>query len=103
MDRKDLSWALTAGLAVSIAVASAVRPSTYYFPLILSPLLFLAALKRVSFIKAIGYCFVFLIFSYIPLFAWQLRNYHEVGSWRFSGIESINMYYYRAGAVLAHR
>jgi hypothetical protein len=34
---------------------------------------------------------------------WNVRNHREVGSWPFSAVEVVNLYWYRAaGAVPAH-
>ena len=35
--------------------------------------------------------------------AWNVRNKVEVGSWRFSGIEAVNLYWFRAAGVVAQR
>jgi hypothetical protein len=90
-------------LGLIIAIATFIRPATYYFPLFLLPFLFLCFRNRIPFIKlAYGTGLLFL-FAYVPLICWQVRNYKEVKSFRFTGIECMSMYYYRAGAVLAHR
>jgi hypothetical protein len=33
--------------------------------------------------------------------AWQVRNHETVGSWRFSGVEGVNMYWFRAAAAVS--
>ncbi|HEY8544810.1 MAG TPA: phospholipid carrier-dependent glycosyltransferase [Acidimicrobiales bacterium] len=39
--------------------------------------------------------------SLVLLGAWNVRNHFAAGSWRFSGVEAINLYWYKAGALEA--
>lgn len=94
----DVTWCAALGLAV--AAASMIRPTTYYFPLVV--VVFIAIVgRRLGARRVLAAVGAFLIPVVVVFGGWQLRNHETVGSWRFSGIESVNMYYYYAADVLA--
>jgi hypothetical protein len=39
--------------------------------------------------------------SLVLLGAWNVRNHFAVDSWRYSGVEAVNLYWYKAGALVA--
>ncbi len=92
-------WAM---LGLAITVSTFVRPVTYYFPPFVVALLVVWSWVRRfpvrDLAKAVA---VFLLPVVVLCGAWQVRNHHEVGSWRFSGVEGKNMYEYRAAGVVA--
>ena len=92
-------WAL---LGFAITVSTFVRPVTYYLPPCVLLLLLVWSRRRrfppVDLGKAVA---AFLVPIVVLCGAWQVRNHHEVGSWRFSGVEAKNMYIFRAAGVVA--
>jgi 4-amino-4-deoxy-L-arabinose transferase-like glycosyltransferase len=98
--RRPVSAGWTALLGTALAVATLIRPTTYYFPVLVVPLLVVARWRagpRAGLVAVAE----FLVPIIVLVGGWQLRNQHEVGSLRFSGIEAVNMYQYRAAGVLA--
>jgi hypothetical protein len=85
-----------------LALSTLVRPITYYFLPIFLP--FLAWRSRGSglTLKPLVARFLMLLLPIVVLMGgWSYRNWKEVGSWRFSGIEGVNMYFYRGAGVIA--
>jgi 4-amino-4-deoxy-L-arabinose transferase-like glycosyltransferase len=95
-------WGVAAGLA--LAAATFVRPTTLYFPLVLAALFGVALLRdrerRTVLLRAAG---AVLLPCLVLFGAWSVRNQSAVGSSRFSGIEGLNMYWYRAADVVSRR
>lgn len=100
-------WAMTpraaarlAALGLALAVATLVRPTTYYFAPILLLLVGLhlrgAGVRR----AALG-----IVVAAIPVVlvvgGWQARNHVEAGTWRLTTIDAVNLYAYRAAGVVA--
>jgi 4-amino-4-deoxy-L-arabinose transferase-like glycosyltransferase len=100
-ERPRLSWCALLGLA--IAVATMVRPVTYYLPIVVIVLLIYAAFRRRT---GVRYALALLVAFLVPLLVivggWQFRNHEQVGSWRVSGIEAKNLYLFRAAGIVAH-
>lgn len=95
-------WAVA--YAVALAAATYVRPTTYYFPVIVTGLLVVVALRRGFDRRAAARAAVaFALPCLVVLGAWNVRNHHEVDSWRFSAIEGKNLYWYRAAGIVADR
>ena len=99
-ERPEARWLFALG--TSIALATMVRPVTYYLPLLVLPLLGYRVLRRPELRRAAITLFVaFLAPLVVVIGGWQLRNYAETGSWRFSAVEAKNLYLYRAAGVVA--
>ena len=80
-----------------------VRPVTYYLPPFVLVLLVVWSRRRRFALVDLGKAAAaFLVPIVVLCGAWQVRNHHEVGSWRFSGVEAKNMYMFRAAGVVAH-
>jgi 4-amino-4-deoxy-L-arabinose transferase-like glycosyltransferase len=95
-------WGVAYG--VSLAAATYVRPTTFYFTVVPAVLLGWSALRDPGRRRAVLRGGLALLVPCIVLLgAWNVRNRAEVGSWRFSAIESVNLYWYRAADVVAHR
>ncbi len=93
-----------AACALSLVVATYVRPTTYYFPLaVLAGLALLLVLRRVDRTTLLRGAAAFGIPCIVLLGVWNVRNHERVESWRFSGLEGTNLYWYRAAAVVADR
>lgn len=96
-------WAVVGAV---VAVATYIRPTTYYFPLVFAPALFVMVVRRATThrLRAATACaLAFFVPCALLVGAWQWRNHHEVGSWRFSGVEALNMFEYRAVAINASK
>ena len=92
-----------AGIAgILLALATMVRPITYYLPLVLALVVASGARDRrtrsILLVTA-----ALLLPSVIIVGGWQVRNASVVGSSRLSGIEALNLYTYRAAAVVARQ
>jgi hypothetical protein len=93
-------WVL---LGLAIAVATFLRPVTYYLPLlVLAMLLIRYARRRDRWLDLGKMLAAFLVPLVVLVGGWQLRNHERVDSWRFSGIEGKNLYLFRAAGVVAH-
>ena len=90
--------------AVALVAVTYVRPTTLYFALVPTAILIWLAFRRRSspglFLRA---TVAFVVPVVVLLGAWDVRNKASVGSWRFSGIEAVNLYWFRAAGVIAHR
>ena len=89
--------------ASALAVATYVRPATYYFwILVVGGLVVLAwragADRRASLRRA---ALAVALPSLVLLGAWNVRNHFAVDSWRYSGVEAVNLFWYKAGALVA--
>jgi hypothetical protein len=95
-------WGVAYGLAV--AAATYVRPTTFYFAAVPVLLLAFVALHDPRRRRAAALGGLALVAPCVVLLgAWNVRNRAEVGSWRFSAVESVNLYWYRAADVIAER
>ena len=96
-----LGWGLA---GVSCAVSTLVRPSTYYLVILLALFALAFLIRRGAGLRRTTAATLLLVLpSVVLLGGWQLRNQIQVDSWRFAGIEAENMYYFRAGDILAKR
>lgn len=97
----SVGWAMA---GVSTALATLVRPASYYLVVVLVAFAALYLARRRASPRALaGALLLLLLPSVLMVGGWQLRNQLQVDSWRFSGIEAVNMYVFRAGDVLAQR
>jgi 4-amino-4-deoxy-L-arabinose transferase-like glycosyltransferase len=96
--RRTVDPVACALLGLALAGAAMVRPTAYFFPVVAAGFVVLAT--RPAGIRRVV---VSLVALAVPLVlvvgGWQLRNHHAVGSWRFSGIDAINLYCFRAADV----
>jgi 4-amino-4-deoxy-L-arabinose transferase-like glycosyltransferase len=95
---RALPWAL---LGLVLAVATLVRPITYYLPVLVLLLLVARYARRVAWGEIAKVAVAFLLPIVVLVGGWQLRNHERVDSWRVSGIEGKNLYQYRAAGVVA--
>ena len=95
-------WGVAYGLA--LVAATYVRPTTFYFAAVPALLLAITALRAPVHRRAVVRGGLALLVPCVVLLgAWNVRNHREVGSWRFSAVESVNLYWYRAADVVARR
>jgi 4-amino-4-deoxy-L-arabinose transferase-like glycosyltransferase len=89
--------------ALVLAMATFVRPVSYYLPTILAALLIAHGLWRSEGrLRATGYAAIFWVVSMTPLVAWQVRNYDQTGYSGFAAIADFNLYFFHGASVLAH-
>jgi 4-amino-4-deoxy-L-arabinose transferase-like glycosyltransferase len=94
-------WAL---LGFILAVATLIRPVSYYLPAFVLILLVTRYLRRTDAARAIvQVAAAFLVPIVVLVGGWQVRNHERVDSWRISGVEARNLYLYRAAGVVAER
>jgi hypothetical protein len=93
-----LPWLVALG--GSVAAVTMVRPTTYYLPIVVVAFVAVAS-WRFGVRTVVTMLVAFLLPIIVVVGGWQLRNREETGSWRFSGIEGFNAYYYYGAAVLA--
>jgi 4-amino-4-deoxy-L-arabinose transferase-like glycosyltransferase len=99
-DRPKARWAALLGFA--IAASTMVRPVTYYLPLLAVAVFAYRFVREPPARRSMAIALAaFLAPLVVVLGGWQFRNHVEVGSWRLSGVEAKNLYYYRATGVLA--
>jgi hypothetical protein len=97
-----LRWPLLLGLA--IALATMVRPVTYYLPLFVVVLLAYRTLRRRATLRqGVQVLAVFLLPLVVIVGGWQLRNHETVHSWRFSAVEAKNLDLFRAAGIIADK
>ena len=98
----DPRWGVAYGLAV--AAATYVRPTTFYFAAVPALLLAIVALRDPERRQAALRGGLAVVITCVALLGvWNVRNQAEVGSARFSAVESVNLYWYRAADVVAER
>ena len=101
-DRTKWSWLLALGALT--ALATLIRPVTYYFIL---PLILLTCLNVMFKVKRplyMPFMVLFLILPWLVLVGgWQARNYHVAGSARLSQIVGENLLKHWAAPVLADK
>lgn len=92
-------WFL-AGLSLSFATL--IRPTTYYLPFLLLIIgVVVLRRRRESLVRAITCLAASIVPVLLLIGGWQVRNELRVDSPRFSGIEAVNMYFYRGGGVIS--
>ena len=102
--QSGLAWQWGLAFAAGLVAATYVRPTTFYFVVVAAILLGLVALREPERRTAVLRAGAIALLPCVALLgAWNVRNHAEVGSWRFSGIEAVNTYWYRAADVVAHR
>ncbi len=83
-----------------MAIATLIRPTTYYLPVFVAALIVVGARRHGARTVAAGVA-LFLVPVVLIIGGWQVRNHFEVDSWRYSGIEGFNLYAYRGADALA--
>lgn len=89
-----------AALGALLAVATLVRPTTYYLPPVLVVLL-AARLRSTGWRRVVAYVVAFLVPVAVALGAWHVRNERELGTSQFSGSQAVTLYCWHAAEVRA--
>jgi 4-amino-4-deoxy-L-arabinose transferase-like glycosyltransferase len=99
-EQPELRWVLLLGVA--IALATMVRPVTYYLPLFVIVLIACRAVhQRATRCHGARMIAVFLLPLVAIVGGWQFRNHEAVNSWRFSAVEAKNLYLFRGAGIVA--
>lgn len=99
---QSLRW--VAGLGLALALATMVRPVSYYLPLLAGALLTARLVReRLPARQVMAAVAALAVPLVVILGGWQLRNHLRVDSWRISGVEGKNLFQWRAAGVLAER
>lgn len=102
--RAGAPWVAALGCGAALAAATMVRPVTYYLPVFVLALVAWQFVRdRTTRVHAVRAAVAFAVPLVVVIGGWQVRNHHEVDSWRFSGIEAKNIYSFRAAAVVAEQ
>jgi 4-amino-4-deoxy-L-arabinose transferase-like glycosyltransferase len=90
-----------AALGLTIAAATMVRPTLWFFPVIAVGLVvwhFRSLPRR----KLIGLVLAFILPIAVVVGGWEVRNHRAVGSWQLAGTAGVTLYCYNAAEVNAH-
>lgn len=91
-----------AGLGLTLAAATMVRPVTYYLLFVtVGVVAWRLRQDRWPLRRALVVVLAFAVPVVAVVGGWQVRNHERVGSWRLSGIEGKNLYEWRAAGVVA--
>jgi 4-amino-4-deoxy-L-arabinose transferase-like glycosyltransferase len=86
--------------AAAMGVMALTRPISQFLPIALIPA-FLVAARRQSWRRCGLACAVWLLVSLSLTYSWAFYNQQTTGYWTLSKIGDLNLYYIRAGAVIA--
>ena len=89
-----------AALGALLAVATLVRPTTYYLPPLLAVLI-AVRLRGSGWRRPAAYAVAFLVPVVVVLGAWHVRNERELGTSQFSGSQAVTLYCWHAAEVRA--
>ena len=81
---EDATWVHALVLGLALAVATMVKPTTYYLPLLLVVLLAVRFWK-VGAVRTLAVVVAFAVPSLVIVGGWQLRNEREVGTSQIAG------------------
>jgi 4-amino-4-deoxy-L-arabinose transferase-like glycosyltransferase len=87
-------------LGALIAIATMVRPTTYYLPIVILVLL-TVYLWRLPWRAKVALLLAFALPTALVVGGWMVRNHDEVGSWQLSGSQAITLYCWHAAEVEA--
>jgi 4-amino-4-deoxy-L-arabinose transferase-like glycosyltransferase len=97
---EDARWTHALVLGLALAVATMVKPTTYYLPLLLAVLLAIRFWK-VGATRTLAVVVAFVLPSVLIVGGWQVRNQREVGTSQIAGTAPVAMYCWNAADALA--
>jgi 4-amino-4-deoxy-L-arabinose transferase-like glycosyltransferase len=89
-----------AALGAVIAIATMVRPTTYYLPIVVLVLL-AVRFWNLAWRSTLALLIAFALPIALVVGGWMVRNYDEVGSWQLSGSAAITLYCWHGAEVEA--
>ena len=96
------SVGLAAALGLTIAIASLIRPTTYYLPIV-AVLFLLIPSRNYRWSRVLAPVAALLVPVVLIAGLWQYRNHEDLGTWRYSPLDGANAYYYRVAGTIAQR
>jgi len=87
-------------LGALIAASTIVRPTTYYFPVVVL-VLFAIRFWHLPRRSMLSLMLAFALPILVVVGGWMVRNHYEVDSWQVSGSQAITMYCWHAAEVEA--
>lgn len=97
-ERVELRYPFAMG--VLIATATLVRPTTYYFPIVVVMLLMIR-FRHLPWRSTLAVVSAFVLPSVVLVGGWMVRNHDAVDSWQLSGSQAITLYCWHAAEVEA--
>ena len=94
-------WLYLVAFGGLLAVATMVRPTMWFYPLIAVILLALR-FRRLPASAVLALLFAFALPIVVVVGGWQLRNHYAVHSWEVSGVAGYNLYCFDGAAVEAN-
>lgn len=88
--------------AFFLGISVYIRPITYYLTFFITGFLLVkSVIGKVQRRIILLHVLLFLIVSFGLTFIWQVRNYIIAGTWEFSSISDINLYFFHGASVAA--
>jgi len=87
-------------LGALIAASTLVRPTTYYFPVVVVVLLAIR-FRHLPWRSTLAVVLAFAVPSLVLVGGWMVRNQYTVDSWQVSGSQAITLYCWHAAEVEA--
>lgn len=97
---KNISALFAVGLL--LALATLLRPVSYYLTPILAVALFVYLAKTQNIKKALKLALIVMVPSLVLVGGWQLRNKAVIGTYQYTNIDAVNLYHYYAADNLSH-
>src|SRR5262249_30350749 len=88
------------GAGLLFAIAALLRPVGQVLSIV--PALGTMGLSKISLSKRVMLCLLVVSIPLATILGWSYRNYRDRGAWTFSSLAAINLYYYRAAAIIAY-
>ena len=99
----EQSWRDGLGVGVSVAIATMIRQTTYYFPIVVLGFVAITTIRRRACQQLIVVSLLIVVPMAVIVGGWQWRNHERANTWRFSGQDAVVLYYYRGGDIVAQR
>jgi 4-amino-4-deoxy-L-arabinose transferase-like glycosyltransferase len=96
-------WHWSAGASTCLALATYIRPTSYYFGFILPLIFFIMTFPTIGWQRAAKSALVFLSLYAVLTGGWQLHNYLQTGSIEFSQMKNRYLFVAKAAEIVAMR
>lgn len=96
-------WHWSAGASTCLALATYIRPTSYYFGFILPLIFFTMTFPTIGWRRATKSALVFLSLYAVLTGGWQLHNYLQTGSIEFSQMTNRYLFVAKAAGIVAMR
>ena len=99
---REVPTPVVLGLGALVAAAAMVRPTMWFYPVMLLTLL-AARFRRLGWRALLARLLAFALPIVVVLGGWQIRNHNAVGSWQLSGAPGLNLYCSNAAEIEARQ